>query len=131
MLSAKAAIQHSSAQCVLSLTPPVPSPSHTRPQAPFGAEVSTPDTRGQSMGLAFAAQLQKPHTPLTGEQLSTSNPDRYSGDFGGRNLWSSEESPVQTLLRNTLEPAAITYAVDIYLKDLILFFFSFKCYFLC
>lgn len=114
-----------SAACPFPHPPTVPTPSHTHPWAPFGTDVSTPDTSGQSTGLAYAAQLQKPHTPLSllaGERLSTSSPDRYSCDFWGRNLWSNKARPVQILLRNTLGSAAITYVVDIYLKDLILLF---------
>lgn len=87
--------------------------------------MSTPDIHVQSMGLASPVQLQKPHTspPLAGEQLSASIPDRYSCNFLGRSLWSSEKRPVQALLRNTLGPAAKTYIIDIYLKELFLYFF--------
>lgn len=63
MLSAKAAIQHSSVQRALSLTlPPMPTPSSIPGHSP-GADVSIPDTHAQSMGLASTVQLQKPHTP--------------------------------------------------------------------
>lgn len=77
MLSAKAAIQHSSVPCVLSLTaPPMPIPSHVHPWALFGTDVPTPDTSGQSMGLAEAAWLQKPCTsPFPAWESSFPLPD--------------------------------------------------------
>lgn len=123
MLSAKAAIQHSSEQRVLSLTPPCPPP---RPSpSTLQVQMCPPQTLvcRARCGVHCPAAKATHTSPLAGEQLSSSIPDRYSCTFWAEASGSSEERPVQALLRNTSGPAAKTYIVDIYLKDLFLYFF--------
>lgn len=106
--------------------PPVPTPSHAHPWALSRCRCVHPRHPCAEHGVGIhcpAAKATHTSSRLTGEQLSASIPDRYSCNFLGRSLWSSEERPVQALLRNTFGPAATTYIVDIYLKVLFLYFF--------
>lgn len=127
MLSAKAAIQPSSVRRVLSLTlhaHPLTHPSMGTLQVQM-CPPQTPLCRAQGWHPLSSC---KSHTHLLSPHRRAAFcfiPDRYSCNFLGRSLRSSEERPVQALLRNTLGPAATTYIVDIYLKDLFIFLMLF------
>lgn len=104
--------------------PPVPTPSSI-PRHPPGADVSAPDTHVQSPGWhPLSSCKSHTHLSLCRRAAFYFHPGPLLLHLLGRSLWSREEKPVQTLLRNTLGPAATTYIVDIYLKDLFLYFFK-------
>lgn len=86
MLSAKAAIQHSSARRVLSLTPPCPPPctpipGHLRHRR---AHPGHPCAEHGASICCLVAKATHTSSPLAGERLSASSPNCYSCNFGGK-----------------------------------------------